>query len=321
MFDPDWAEGHDAQRQLKEKRKPKRSQREAVAELADEAIGLEGGFTTTYQPSRYESTWLPYSLSHFYDLHLITDVLAQVKGGKEATVYLCKAEPATGEELFAAKVYRPRKFRNLRNDKLYREGREVLTADGQPVKKTEHRIMRALNKKTSFGQQVAHTSWLMHEFTTLGRLHQAGVAVPQAVSAAENAILMGYIGDVHRAAHTLSETRLPIQEAQPLFDEVIQNIELMLSMGLIHGDLSAYNILYWQGKITLIDFPQVTSSRNNSSARFILYRDIQRVCEYFDRYGVRCNPRAITDSLWRRYNRTTANDVLADFSRAVEPQE
>jgi len=77
----------------------------------------------------------------------------------------------------AAKVYRPREFRNLRNDKMYREGRPILTAAGRRVKKTDHRLLRAVGKKTEFGVQVEHTSWLMYEYTTLKQLHDAGAAV------------------------------------------------------------------------------------------------------------------------------------------------
>jgi serine/threonine-protein kinase RIO1 len=87
---------------------------------------MQTGFGMTYKPSRHESGWLLSSLAPFYQQNLITDVLASVKGGKEASVYRCQAGPtlvAEGTSLLAAKVYRPRQFRNLRNDKMYRDGR------------------------------------------------------------------------------------------------------------------------------------------------------------------------------------------------------
>lgn len=276
------------------------AQPRAVADLV-EPTGLEGGFTMSYQPARYEEGWLRTSLHMFYEEHLITDVLGQVKGGKEASVYRCVAHPTTGATMLAAKVYRPRMFRNLRNDQMYREGRTILTADGSPVKKTDHRIMRALGKKTAFGVQVQHTSWLMHEYTTMGRLYQAGAAVPRPVAVGENAILMSYYGDERRAAPALNEIRLAGDEATQLFREVLRNIELMLQHGLIHGDLSAYNLLYWQGQIVIIDFPQVTDLATNVNADFILQRDITRVCEYFSRQGVACDTSAIMEQLWERY--------------------
>lgn len=283
-----------------------------------EPIGLEAGFVITYQPARFEEGWLLDSLRPFYEQDLITDVLASVKGGKEASVYRCQADPSTGEAMLAAKVYRPRQFRNLRNDKMYTQGRTILTDQGRAVKATDQRIMRAIGKKTAFGQQVTHTSWLMYEYVTLGQLHAAGAAVPKPWAAGENAILMGYVGDEQRAAPTLHEIRLPRARARATFDEIIRNIDLMLQRGWIHGDLSAYNILYWQDAITIIDFPQVTKGDTNQHAREILGRDIARVCDYFSRYGVASQPAAIADELWQRYLALDPDDEEADWSRFEE---
>src|SRR5207245_2379284 len=137
------------------------------------------------------------------------------------SVYRCEAHPTTNMGLLAAKVYRPRMFRNLRNDKLYREGRSVLTETGTSVRPNEHRIMRAIGKKSGFGVQVEHTSWLMYEYTTMQRLYKAGVAVPQPIASAENAILMGYVGDEKMAAPTLNQIRLDRDEAADLFAETM----------------------------------------------------------------------------------------------------
>jgi RIO kinase 1 len=172
QFDP-----MNSDRQARRKRKPKakhtpkRTQQEILEEMVENVAGLEGGFQTTYQPSIYEAEWLLSSLQTFFDQELITDILGLVKGGKEASVYRCEASPVTNEELLAAKVYRPHKFRQFRNDAAYREGRQVLTAAGRAVKANEHRILRAIGKKTGFGRQVSHTSWLMqrHFDELLGR--------------------------------------------------------------------------------------------------------------------------------------------------------
>ncbi len=318
MYDPDVAEAERSTEAKNARPKPKKKQEDSiVAELSNEADGREGVLKTTYRPARFEEGWLRDSLSPFYGMDLIKDVLAIVKGGKEANVYRCLGAPAANAELVAAKVYRPRQFRNLSNDALYREGREVLTSDSQVVKKNNHRIMRALGKKSDFGVQVAHTSWLMYEYKTLERLYAAGAAVPKPLAVAENAILMGYIGGNQLAAPTLQEVRLELAAARRLFDQVIQNIEIMLSANWIHGDLSAYNILYWEGEITLIDFPQVTNAVGNSNARFILTRDIQRVCDYFSMQGVTVNARALAEELWRRFEKRSENEIAADLSRTV----
>ena len=99
----------------------------------------------------------------------------------------------------------------------------------------------------------------------------------------------------------MSEVNVESDEAESLFHEAIRNIELMLQNDMIHGDLSAYNILYWQGQIVLIDFPQVTNSHTNTNAHFILRRDIERICEYFSRQGVQTDAGATLHELAQRY--------------------
>jgi RIO kinase 1 len=299
---------------------PKKPESDVVSELADavaaDTIELEGGFRTTYRPGRHEAGWLLDSLREFYYEAMITDVLAQVKGGKEASVYCCEAHPSIGEPFLAAKVYRPRRFRTMRNDVQYRRGRQVLTEAGRPVKTTDHRVMRAIGKKSAFGVQVMHTSWLMHEYTTMESLYQAGAAVPRPVACSANAILMRYYGDGVLGAPTLNEVSLEPDEAQVLFREVLRNVELFLEHELIHADLSAYNILYWQGAITVIDFPQVVNCAVNRDAYSILQRDVQRVCDYFRRQGVRSDPAILLDALWRRYveDEETASHRAAELS-------
>jgi RIO kinase 1 len=278
----------------------KARQKAILASLA-ETSGLEAGFQTTYKPARFEEGWLLSSLQPFYDRTLINDVLLRVKGGKEANVYLCQADPATGLDHLAAKVYRPRAMRNLRNDRLYREGREIAVSASGVNRRRDSRMTRALQKKTAFGAEISHSSWILHEYGALEKLYRAGAAVPQPYATGENAILMSYMGDRSRPAPTLHEVSLPDNEVQPLFYETMRNIELMLQHNMIHGDLSAYNILYWEGRITLIDFPQVTMALTNPSAYMILCRDIQRICDYFAGQGFERSAIPIADRLWWKH--------------------
>lgn len=278
----------------------KRPEEEVIVDLG-ELVGLEAGFKPTYEPGRHEEGWLLDSLRHFYEESLIVDVLSQIKGGKEASVYLCAAHASTGADLLAAKVYRPRRFRNLRNDKQYRQGRDVLTDDGRPAKTTDHRIMRAIGKKTAFGVQVMHTSWLMHEYKALELLYAAGGAVPRPYAAGENAILMSYCGDAQTAAPALSDVHLAAGEAQPIWEETVRNVNLMLERGLIHGDLSPYNVLYWQGQMTIIDLPQAVDAYRNPDAYAILARDLTRMAEYLVRHGAVCEADALLEELWSRH--------------------
>lgn len=329
LYDPSWTAPAAKQPKRDPKYRSKRSRSEILSELTDDLSDVELGFETTYRPSRHEEGWLLSSLHSFYDEGMITDVLALIKGGKEASVYLCRANPATGLDLLAAKVYRPRMFRNLRNDAMYRRGREVLTAQGRPAGKQAGTFARAIRNKTSFGMQAAHTSWLMHEFMALERLHAVGAAVPRPVSSSDNALLMSYHGEQNIAAPTLNTVALEQEEAERLFQEVLRNVDLMLQQDLIHGDLSAYNILYWRaeggpgqtarGQIVMIDFPQVVNLHSNPKADFILRRDIQRVCEYFSSQGVGCDPEMVFDRLWGCYvQEPDPEDLAADWSRLEE---
>lgn len=278
----------------------KKSQAEVVSEVAD-IEGLESGFETTYQPSQHESGWLMQSLKPLYDQALIVDVLMMVRGGKEASVYCCEADESTGQTLLAAKVYRPRMFRQLRNDAIYRRGRDLIAGDGTRLNDSDQNEMKAVRKNTAFGQKVRHTSWLMHEYTTLKTLYQEGAAVPRPWAVDDNVVLMDYIGDEDMAAPTLSTIRLESDEVEPLFEDVMRTVEMLLKHHLLHGDLSAYNILYWEGKITMIDFPQVVDLHSNPDAYFILQRDITRICEYFARQGLRRDPVALTEEFWEQY--------------------
>jgi len=306
------------QRTGRKVRKPKKSAQQITAELSETPLAQEGSFHITYTPARYEAVWLRSSLEPFFTQALIEDVLALVKGGKEANVYLCKATPHLPMAYIAAKVYRPRQFRNLRNDKLYREGRELLSGLGVAIKDRDNREMRAVRNKTTFGAELTHISWLMHEYVTLQRLHALGAATPQPVGVGDNAILMDFIGAPNHAAPVLHGVTLPRAVAPALFAEVMRNIELMLQHGMIHGDLSAYNILYWQGRVTLIDFPQVTLSEGNHNAYRIFQRDVQRVCDYFTTQGVECDAGALTETLWARHVRLTPDHTARNEGLSAE---
>ena len=106
------------------------------------------------------------------------------------------------------------------------------------------------------------------------------------------------IGDLKTAAPLLHSVSLTVRESKILFERVIHNIDLMLKHNCIHGDLSAYNILYWDGEISMIDFPQIVIPESNPSAWKIFQRDVMRVCQYFSSQGVECAPQKLAADLW-----------------------
>lgn len=273
----------------------KKPEEQVLVEITDHSGGERIDFT--YQASRHEREWLQDALGNFFDEQWLDDVLMLIKGGKEANVYLCLGNETTGAELLAAKVYRPRRFRNLRNDHLYREGRTDLDSSGNQI--TNDGMLQAIRWRSSYGLQLLHESWIEYEYQALTKLHAAGADVPRPLARGHNAILMEYIGEPGQAAPTLNTVRLKQDQTNILFKRILMNIDLMLGMSIVHGDLSAYNILYMTDRPVLIDFPQVVAPQNNQNAFEIFSRDVQRICEYFNRYGLRSQPAQITSQLWR----------------------
>jgi len=264
-------------------------------------------FKFTYKAARFEEWWLLESLGDFYEHQWISDVLRRLKGGKEASVYLCRSGPAVESPLVTAKVYRPRSLRNLKNDGQYRTGRADLDESGNVI--VDDGALHAMKKRTAYGEELRHQSWIAYEFQTLEMLHAAGADVPKPYAMEKNAILMDYIGDFGSAAPTLNTVSLDTDVAQPLFERVIQNIDLLLSNKRIHGDLSAYNILYWEGDIVLIDFPQVVPPDGNPIAWTIFLRDVARVCQYFASQGLKRDARKLATELWISHGHKITKEV------------
>jgi RIO kinase 1 len=253
------------------------------------------------------------ALASFFSNGWISDVTLLVKSGKEATVYCCAAQPSTGYDLVAAKVYRPVGIRHNRNpeaayqeaelrhsferkvkvrtftwDSRYREGRQIKDA----------RLRRAYESHTRTGRDVQNASWARYEYETLRRLYAAGAVVPKPLAQAGNAVLMEYVGDASGPAPLLQQADIRRDQAEELFWSVIRNIALWLDCGLVHADLSAYNLLYWQGRIVAIDFPQAVDAFLNSHAFDFLQRDVANVAKCFARHGVSVDADLLAHDLW-----------------------
>ena len=233
------------------------------------------------------------ALDYFRVEGWISHVVQGVKSGQEATVYCCAAGPSVEAEFLAAKLYRPRTARSFRNDAVYQAGRVIL----------DRRMARAFKKKTGTGREVQHALWIDHEWETLRRLHAVGADVPTPIARTEGALLMTYYGDADGPAPRLQEVTLRPDEARFLFERLMRNVELWLANDTIHGDLSAYNVLYWRGRATAIDFPQAVDPRFNPHAPDLLRRDGENLCRYFGRFGVRADGARIAGHLWRRFLR------------------
>jgi RIO kinase 1 len=227
---------------------------------------------------------------HFLDEGLIEHVIRPIKSGKEASVHLCRANPrTTGEELLALKAYHPLDRRDFRDDSLYH--------DGEWIK--ERRVRAALERKSRFGREVQGEIWVDREWETLRTLYEGGASVPRPIERTGDAILMSYVGDVDEAAPQLRSYRPPdADEARDLLDQAVAAVERMLYMNVVHGDLSPYNLLVWAGRLSVIDLPQAVDPRKNRHARTFLHRDVERVCEWAERFGVHAPAGRITADLW-----------------------
>ncbi len=229
------------------------------------------------------------TIEHFLDAGLITRVLRPIKSGKEASVHLCRANRSTtDEDLAALKVFHPLDRRDFRDESIYRDGEWI----------EERRIRAALAKKTRFGREVQGAIWVQREWETLRALHAAGAAVPRPIASTGDAILMAYVGDERNAAPQLHRYRPGPHEAADLLEQLLGQVERFLYHNVIHGDLSPYNVLVWDGRVTVIDLPQAVDPRKNRHAEHLLERDIRRVAEHFARLGVRSDAERVARDLW-----------------------
>jgi RIO kinase 1 len=224
---------------------------------------------------------------------LITSVTETIGDGKEATVYRCQADPELEHGQVAIKVYRADKFRAFANDAAYRSG----------VQLRDRRMQRAVDKGSRRGRELGHGDWVEREWQTLLTLFDAGAHIPEPLACSPDSIAMELIGDPRGAAPRLHHVRLRGKQARRALDIILYNVELMLSCDRIHGDLSAYNILYHADRPWLIDLPQAIEASTNPNAHRLLARDVENVCKHFERGGLRTRPQAIADSLWRRFMR------------------
>ncbi len=245
------------------------------------------------------------AFEHFLGEGLITQVIRPIKSGKEASVHLCRANRSTtGEDLLALKLYHPLDRRDFRDESVYR--------DGEWIK--ERRVRVALQKKTRFGREVQGAIWVYREWEMLETLSRAGADVPRPIAMTEDSVLMTYIGDEDVAAPQLRSLRPNRDEANALFEQVMRNVERFLYNDVIHGDLSAYNVLVWDGRATLIDLPQAVDPRKNRHAQRLLDRDVARICEHFARFGVSSDAERIAQGLWTAW---TFADLVPEELRGL----
>jgi RIO kinase 1 len=231
------------------------------------------------------------AIQEFIDEGLVDGPPVVIKHGKEATVYRVRATAELECRFAAVKVYHDAQFRNFNNARVYEDDRLILN----------QRTRRAVSNRSDFGRGAQSAMWVGYEYETLSTLFDAGAGVPEPYACTERAILMSYLGDGSEPASQLARTRLSADEAPILFREILGNIELFLANHIVHADLSAYNVLYWRGRVTIIDFPQALDPRTAKPARRLLERDIANIASHFRKYGVEFDAAAHAADLWTRF--------------------
>lgn len=205
--------------------------------------------------------------------------LGVLKTGKEADVHLLeRAVPGTGRRtLYAAKRYRSSEHRMFHRDAGYLEGRRVRRS----------REMRAMARRTGFGRDLVAGQWAGAEFAALSRLWAAGVAVPYPVQYDGTEVLLEFLGDADgTAAPRLAQLRPVPEQLHDLWHQLVDALLGMARQGITHGDLSAYNVLVRDGRLVLIDLPQVVDVVGNPQGPEFLARDVRRITEWFSLRGL-----------------------------------
>ncbi|MCL7944165.1 PA4780 family RIO1-like protein kinase [Marinobacter sp. ATCH36] len=215
---------------------------------------------------------IPKRLQPLVDDGMVDEVLYQLMSGKEAEVYVVRC----GDQVRCAKVYKEAQKRSFKQAVQYQEGRKVRNT----------RRARAMGKKTRFGQKEQEDAWLNAEVDALYRLAGAGVRVPQPHGFVDGVLLMDLVtGQDGEVAPQLGEVTLSPEQARQYHGLIIADVVRMLCTGLIHGDLSEFNVLVDKSGPVIIDLPQAVNASGNNSAEQMLERDVDNMRRYFGRFA------------------------------------
>lgn len=206
----------------------------------------------------------PNGLQPLIDDGVIDEVMRPLKSGKEAAVYVVRA----GDEVCCAKVYKDMGQRSFQKRVQYQEGRKVRGS----------REARAIGKASKYGRKQQETEWKNTEVEALYQLREAGVRVPEPLGYFHGVLVMELVVDADGfSAPRLGEVELSPEQAREFHSFLIRQVVKMLCAGLIHGDLSEYNVLVGPDGPVIIDFPQVVSAGGNNAARTMLLRDVNNL--------------------------------------------
>jgi len=242
---------------------------------------------------------------------LVDEVVYQLMSGKEAEVYVVRSMG----ELRCAKVYKDADHRSFSSQARYQEGRKVKNS----------RQARAMGKNSKFGRKEQEGAWQNAEVNALQRLADAGVRVPKIFSFSGGILLMELVSDDNgNSAPRLNDVRLTPEQARDGHRTMISQVVLMLCAGLVHGDLSEYNVLVGRDGLVIIDLPQAIDAAGNNNAADMLKRDVANMTAYFGRFAPELLATDYGREVWRLYARgeLTPQSVLTGrFEQSAIPAD
>jgi RIO kinase 1 len=233
---------------------------------------------------------VPTVLEDLIDLGVIDEVLRPLQAGKEAQVYLVNAKGRT----CVAKVYKDAATRSFKHRSTYTEGRTVQNT----------RQQRAMSKGSKYGKMETETAWRNAEVDTLYLLHAAGVRVPTPYDFVDGVLIMELIGDGHGGpAPRLVDLRWSASDAEALLVHLVHETAKMLCAGIIHGDLSDFNILVEPDGPVIIDFPQAIDPASNTQARKLLIRDVRNLQSFLGRFSPKLKRLKYAEEMWALFEK------------------
>ncbi len=234
---------------------------------------------------------IPQPLKDLIEDGIVEEVIRPLKSGKEATVFVVRSEGVVR----AAKVYKETRHRNFRQRLDYVEGRQV----------GDSRQQRAMDRGSKYGMQQREAAWQGVEAQAMSRLHAAGVLIPRVWSSGGGVILMDLVLDADgEPAPQMAHVHFSSDAAARTHALLMRQIAIMLCSGLIHADLSEFNILIGASGPVIIDMPQaVEASKSNQAKRFLL-RDVANVTRYLAKFNPQLARGRFGEEMWRLYEKT-----------------
>ncbi len=254
---------------------------------------------------------IPARLQPLVEDGLVDDVIRQLMSGKEATVYVVRC----GDDVRCAKVYKEANQRSFRQSVDYTEGRKTKNS----------RQARAMEKGSKYGRKLQEQAWQSAEVDALYRLAGAGVRVPKPYNFYEGVLLMELVVDENgNAAPRLNDIAFTAEDARKYHQVLLQEVVRMLCAGIIHGDLSEFNILLSGDGPVIIDLPQAVDAAGNNHAESMLERDVNNLRDYFGRYAAELLNTQYAKEIWHLFSHgnltveTTLTGNFKETNKAVD---